>query len=51
MHRRLNIDQKAFDEMARLLEEALLEGGVEKPDVARIMADIKSRQPYIVSAS
>ncbi len=51
VHRRLKIDQKAFDEMAGLLEETLVEGGVENDDVRRIMADIKSRQPYIVTVS
>jgi len=51
VHRRLNIDQKALNEMARLLEETLLEDGVESGDVRKIMADIKSRQPYIVTVS
>ena len=50
MHRNLAIDQPAFDEMARLLEETLREFDFEPDDVKQIMADIKSRQPYIVTA-
>lgn len=51
VHRRLAIDQNAFNEMSRILEETLRDGGVHEDDVAAIMAEIKSRQPYIVTAS
>jgi hemoglobin len=49
VHRRLGITQEAFDEMAALLQRTLEEFAFDGSDVRTIMADIKSRQPYIVS--
>jgi len=50
VHRGLDITQAAFDEMARLLEETLRAHDISPEDVRAIMADIKSRQPYIVGS-
>ena len=49
IHRKLGITQEAFDEMAELLEQTLEEFDFKSDDVRLIMADIKSRQPYIVT--
>ena len=49
IHSKLGITQKAFDEMANLLEQTLREFDFKDEDVRLIMADIKSRQPYIVT--
>ena len=49
VHRHLGITQLAFEEMARLLEQTLHEFEFKQEDIAIIMEDIKSRQPYIVS--
>lgn len=51
IHGRLGITQDAFDEMAALLQQTLEEFDISDDDVRAIMADIKSRQPYIVSKS
>lgn len=49
IHRKLDITQDAFDEMASILERTLEEFDFKVEDVQTIMADIKSRQPYIVT--
>jgi hemoglobin len=49
VHRHLGITQLAFEEMARILEQTLHEFEFKQEDISIIMADIKSRQPYIVS--
>ena len=49
VHRSLGISQDAFDEMARLLQRTLEEFSLTPDDVRTVMADIKSRQPYIVT--
>jgi len=49
IHRRLGITQEAFDEMVGLLDQTLREFDFEVEDVRSVMADIKSRQPYIVT--
>ena len=49
LHARLNIDQRAFDEMAALLEETLEDFDFKREDIDQIIADVKSRSPYIVS--
>lgn len=49
LHARLNIDQRAFDEMAALLEETLEDFDFNPEDIGEIIADVKSRSPYIVS--
>ncbi len=51
VHRNLDITQEAFDEMASVLERTLEEFDFKADDVRTIMADIKSRQPYIVTKS
>ncbi len=50
VHAHLGIDSRSFDEMARLLREALEEGGMEDDDVANIAGEITKRKPLIVSA-
>ncbi len=50
VHRNLGITQEAFDEMASILERTLQEFDFKGEDVRTIMADIKSRQPYIVKS-
>ena len=49
VHRNLNITQEAFDEMNAILKMTLEEFNFQTEDVHTIMADIKSRQPYIVN--
>lgn len=49
VHRNLGITQEAFDEMAGILEQTLREFEFKPDDIRLIMADIKSRQPYIVT--
>lgn len=49
VHRKLGITQEAFDEMTSLLEQTLEEFDIEPEDVRSVMADIRSRQPYIVT--
>ena len=49
LHARLDIDQAAFNEMAALLEETLEDFEFEREDIDQIIADVKSRSPYIVS--
>jgi len=49
VHRPLGVTQEAFDEMARLLQSTLEEFSFQSDDVRAVMADIKSRQPYIVT--
>ena len=49
VHRKLGITQEAFDEMTSLLEQTLEEFDIEPEDVRSVMADIRSRQAYIVT--
>lgn len=51
LHRHLKIDQASFDEMTDILEQTLREFEFSETDVSYIMSDIKSRQPYIVTAT
>ena len=51
LHRHLEIDQSAFDEMTTLLEQTLCEFQFGDEDVNQIMREIKSRQPYIVNVT
>ncbi len=48
-HARLNITENAFNETVELLEEALEEGGVEKPDISTIISLVASLKDQIVS--
>lgn len=49
VHRNIGVTQEAFDEMAALLEQTLAEFDFKEEDLHLVIADIKSRQPYIVS--
>ncbi len=49
IHRHLAITQEAFDEMTSILEQTLKEFELAEEDVRFIMADIKSRRPFIVA--
>lgn len=49
IHKGIGITQDVFDEMAQILERTLREFDFKDDDVRAIMADIKSRQPYIVA--
>lgn len=51
VHRNLQIDQTAFDEMTRLLEATLQEFEIDPADIHEVMAGIKARQPYIVTVT
>lgn len=51
VHANLGIDREAFDEMARLLRAALLDGGVAPSDVDRVIAEIEARAPVIITAT
>jgi hemoglobin len=48
VHRNLGITQEAFNEMTGLLERTLAEFEITPEDIRSIMAEIRSRQPYIV---
>jgi len=50
VHARLAITRAAFDEMKRLLGQALAEHGIAADDVARTLARIERCAPAIVSA-
>jgi len=49
VHRKYDITQEAFDEMANILQQTLEEFDFKPEDVRAVMDDIKSRQPYIVT--
>ena len=49
VHRKYDITQEAFDEMANILQQTLEEFDFKAEDVRAVMDDIKSRQPYIVT--
>ena len=49
VHRNIGVTQEAFDEMTALLQRTLEEFDFKSEDVRSVVADIKSRQPYIVS--
>ncbi len=50
-HRHLGIDGAAFDEMKRLLDEALTAHGIEPNDRAAVLDGIEARRSIIVTAS
>ena len=50
VHAHLGIDSRSFDEMARLLREALEESGMDDYDVASSAGEITKRKSLIVSA-
>ncbi len=49
VHRNIGVTQEAFETMAGILRETLEEFDFKDEDVRAVIADIKSRQPYIVS--
>ena len=50
VHRNLGVTQEAFDEMVVILESTLIDFEFKADDVNVVMAEIKSRQAYIVNA-
>jgi hemoglobin len=48
-HAGLGIDESAFDEMLRLLEQTFSEFGLEQADITRVAANIRSRGHLIVT--
>lgn len=48
IHRRLNIDERAFKETLTLLEEALDDLDVDTDDIEEVMDAFTARKPYIV---
>ena len=50
VHAHLDIDSRAFDEMASILREALEEAGMDDDHVATIAGEIIKRKSLIVSA-
>jgi hemoglobin len=51
VHASHRISQEAFDEMARLLEQTLLEHSFKPEDVHAVITDIRGRQSYIVRST
>lgn len=49
VHAGHHIDRAAYEEMARLLRETLLEFGFEPNDVDAIMSEIEARSAYVIS--
>ncbi len=50
IHARLAITSEAFNEMISILQETLEDFELDPRDIGAIMADFKSREPYIVTA-
>jgi hemoglobin len=48
LHATLQITDAAFDEMIRLMGETLEDFDFEADDVAAVVADLRSRKPFIV---
>lgn len=48
VHAHLDIDRASFDEMVRILTEAMEDLEFDPADVDFVIADIESRAPYIV---
>jgi hemoglobin len=49
VHAHLSIDEPAFNEMMRLLEETLHDARFAAGDVEAIMAEMRARAPYVVT--
>lgn len=49
LHAHLGIDRESFDEMIAILEETLEDFDFEPDDLDRVIRDLQSRAPYIVS--
>ena len=49
LHAKLNISDQDMDEMAKLLDEALDEHGVEPADRDTVLHEIEARRSYIVT--
>ena len=50
VHAKHHIDKKAFDEVASLMKETLEDFDLETNDIKKIMGEITSHSPYIISA-
>ena len=48
VHRRLGIDERAFNEYASLLKEALEDLDIAADDIAEVLDAFTARKPYIV---
>ena len=48
IHRDLGITQEAFEEMSGILERTLEDFEFKAEDIRAVLAEFKSRQPYIV---
>ena len=51
VHASLGISHADFDEMARLLAEALAEHGIHAADISTVMDEIEARRSIIVTAA
>lgn len=51
VHAHLDIDAAAFNEMMGLLEASLLDAGFAAEDVRIIVAEMRARQPYVVTGT
>jgi hemoglobin len=49
LHAHIGITDRDFDEMAKLLGEALAENGFEPGDCAAVISEIEARRSYIVN--
>jgi hemoglobin len=48
VHKRLNLTDEAFDEMATLFRYALEDNDLDETDIGTIVAAIQSKRPHIV---
>jgi len=51
LHDHLEIDDKAFDEMASLFRATLVEAGLDEEDVESVAYEIVKRRPIVVNVS
>ena len=49
VHRHLNIDDAAFDEMCALFRETLEDFDMDESDIAHVIGEIQSRRVYIIN--
>ena len=49
IHSRLNVDERAFSEMASLLKETLEDFDFDESDISEVLGEIASRKRYIVT--
>ena len=48
VHQQINITDKEFDEVARMLADALRDHGMEEKDIAAVVAAVDAKRPLIV---